>query len=347
MPNAPDPGDEGIAGDRRPALHAIVLAAGEGARLARLTERLAGAPVSKQFCPFNGGRTPYQKCITRLSAWISRHRIIAVVARDDSERATDQLPATGAVELFSQFADCGTAIAVLGPLIEVLVRDPSAYVLISPADLGVVDEAALRTTLRYATGQAMAHQRTVLVGSPLARSSAGAGRLRPYEPALPGGPIVPLARLVAAPGAGAAEPATGNALVDTQLVVAPARALLELYAKLYPRLLRMFLFWASLPVAERAHYFDRAGRGLPRLDLQADLLAFSHDLAVCCLPADAGVFDLDTEHAVIAWLAADASVAGHEPSLVPLAPASDRPYRRTRVPAPSGIYPAVAVRAHA
>lgn len=86
------------------------------------------------------------------------------------------------------------------------------------------------------------------------------------------------------------------------MIVAEARALLEVYARAWPAIVRAFLFQAWLPPQERADYLDAVYHGLGSVDLSRDVLARSSHLSVVTLPREAGWSDLGTEERMSTWL---------------------------------------------
>src|SRR4051812_15278553 len=70
---------------------AVVLAAGQGTHLARLTRLLNGQPLPKQFTALEGQQTLIQRTINRLLDLVSEKRIVVVVAEEHAETARAQL----------------------------------------------------------------------------------------------------------------------------------------------------------------------------------------------------------------------------------------------------------------
>src|SRR5262249_25694873 len=64
---------------------AVVLAAGDGTRLAALTRDAAGNAVPKQFCSLNGGRTLVQEAVERARRIVPLDRTCAIVAQRHSQ----------------------------------------------------------------------------------------------------------------------------------------------------------------------------------------------------------------------------------------------------------------------
>ena len=66
---------------RNSATWAVVLAAGDGTRLAALTTDAAGISVPKQFCSLNGGNALIQETLQRARHVAAPERVCSIVAR--------------------------------------------------------------------------------------------------------------------------------------------------------------------------------------------------------------------------------------------------------------------------
>jgi mannose-1-phosphate guanylyltransferase len=127
---------------------AIVLAAGDGTRLASLTTDASGRSVPKQFCSLNGGRSLLEDALHRARRIVPRERLCAIVAADHRrywQRALWTLPASNVVV---QPRNRGTAHGILLAVLSILERDPLARIVFLPADHYVRDEEALTSSLR-------------------------------------------------------------------------------------------------------------------------------------------------------------------------------------------------------
>jgi mannose-1-phosphate guanylyltransferase len=116
-------------------LWAIVLAAGDGTRLAPLTRALYGQPVPKQFAALSGDRSLLQTTIERISPLVPLHQIVVVANSKLESTALDQLARYPGVELVLQPRNLDTGPGILLPLVHVMVRAaPDARVAVFPAD---------------------------------------------------------------------------------------------------------------------------------------------------------------------------------------------------------------------
>jgi len=129
----------------------VVLAAGEGTRLASLTRDAAGNAVPKQFCSLNGGRSLVAESIQRARQVVSLDRTCAIVARQHARHWRNALRALPAGSLIVEPQNRGTANGVLLGVLSILERDPLARIIFLPADHFVLDESALEHSLRELT----------------------------------------------------------------------------------------------------------------------------------------------------------------------------------------------------
>jgi mannose-1-phosphate guanylyltransferase len=144
---------------------ALVLAAGDGKRLATLTTDADGRSVPKQFCSLNGGHSLLEDAIQRGRRVVPRERLCAIVAEDHQRYWQRALWALPAGNVIVQPRNCGTANGVLLAVLSILERDPLARIVFLPADHYVRDEGALAGTLREAaTLLTRAPERLTLVG---------------------------------------------------------------------------------------------------------------------------------------------------------------------------------------
>jgi mannose-1-phosphate guanylyltransferase len=127
---------------------AVVLAAGEGTRLATLTRDAAGNSVPKQFCSLNGGPALVHDALQRARHVAPAERVCAIVAQHHIRywrRALHYLPIGNVIV---QPQNRGTGNGVLLCVLSILERDPLARIVFLPADHFVLDENALAGTLR-------------------------------------------------------------------------------------------------------------------------------------------------------------------------------------------------------
>jgi mannose-1-phosphate guanylyltransferase len=120
--------------DHAPDLWAIVLAGGEGTRLAPVTRLLYGCEVPKQFAFLDGDRSLLQQTMDRIAPIVPAHRTVVVVALNRRQMAETQLSRYGGVQIVAQPANVGTGPGVLLPLARIKAQHPGATVMVTPSD---------------------------------------------------------------------------------------------------------------------------------------------------------------------------------------------------------------------
>ena len=132
---------------------ALVLAAGEGSRLRALTTLPSGIAVPKQFCSLYEGPSLLEEALRRGESVADRSRICAVVAAQHRrwwQGALESLPERNVIV---QPQNRGTANGILLPLMHILLRDPSARIVLLPSDHHVLQEGVLTAALKDALQQ--------------------------------------------------------------------------------------------------------------------------------------------------------------------------------------------------
>jgi mannose-1-phosphate guanylyltransferase len=127
---------------------AIVLAAGDGTRLASLTTDEHGNSVPKQFCSLDGGSSLLAEAMHRARHVAPRERVCVIVAQHHRRYWQSALWTTPASNIIVQPRNCGTANGILLATLRILERDPLARIVFLPADHHVRHEAALAVSLR-------------------------------------------------------------------------------------------------------------------------------------------------------------------------------------------------------
>lgn len=159
---------------------AIVLAAGDGTRLASLTTDEHGNSVPKQFCSLDGGSSLLAESMQRARHVAPRERVCVIVAEHHRRYWQSALWATPASNIIVQPRNRGTANGILLATLKILERDPLARIVFLPADHHVRDEAALAGSLRDAATELTRNlQELLLIG------------IEPEEPDTELGYIVP------------------------------------------------------------------------------------------------------------------------------------------------------------
>jgi mannose-1-phosphate guanylyltransferase len=129
---------------------AMVLAAGEGSRLRSLTTNETGQPVPKQFCSLRGGDSLLGETLSRAESIVDHERVCTVVASLHRQWWKQPLSYYSSENTIVQPSNRGTGNGILLGLLNILMRDPHANVLILPSDHYVRDEAILAASMRLA-----------------------------------------------------------------------------------------------------------------------------------------------------------------------------------------------------
>src|ERR1051325_7632786 len=146
-----------------PLPYVVILAGGEGRRLAPLTRALYGTDLPKQFAVLSGGGALMQTTIARASALTTLDRISVVVTAHHEEIARAQLVPYPGVELVVQPRNLDTGPGLLLPLVRILTRAALARVVFLPSDHHVSDPAPIAEALRHAGDDGL-HDRITLLG---------------------------------------------------------------------------------------------------------------------------------------------------------------------------------------
>lgn len=204
----------------RDNLWAIILAAGEGMRLASLTERLYGEPLPKQFAVLDGDRSLLQATAERLSALVPPSRIVVVVPHAYEALARRQLAAFLGARVVAQPANRGTGPGILLPLAHVLALASDAHVVVAPSDHYVARPDRLTSAIASAAAHVEAAPLT-LVGVEADRAETEYGWIEDGD--VLRGPVRRIARFVEKPDAARArELLERGCLWNTFIMVAKA-----------------------------------------------------------------------------------------------------------------------------
>jgi mannose-1-phosphate guanylyltransferase len=144
---------------------AVVLAAGDGTRLATLTTDASGNSVPKQFCSLNGGSALIVESLQRARHVAAPERVCAIVAQQHAPHWRRHLGFLPRRNVIVQPQNRGTANGILLSVLSILERDPLAKIVFLPADHLVLDENALGRALRDLVAAVSHHpQGLTLVG---------------------------------------------------------------------------------------------------------------------------------------------------------------------------------------
>ncbi|MGB8412422.1 MAG: sugar phosphate nucleotidyltransferase [Candidatus Binatus sp.] len=119
---------------------AIVLAGGEGTRLADLSCRIAGEKTPKQFCRIMDDQSLIEQTRQRVELAIPKDRIFYALSRSHERYYIPLLFDVLLARLVVQPVNRGTAPAILYSLMRLGLVDPNAHVALFPCDHYVSDD---------------------------------------------------------------------------------------------------------------------------------------------------------------------------------------------------------------
>lgn len=283
-------------------LWAIVLAGGEGSRLAETTQRMYGSRLPKQFLSFGQARTFLQMTIDRLHGLVPPERVVVVVAACHEALARDQLASYSGIEIVAQPRNVGTGPGVLLPLLHVLARDRQADVAVVPSDHDFRVPAKMRRALSIARRAARAGVDMVLIGARAEFAASDLGWIVPKR-ARQGRYLASIERFVEKPGPDtAARLYEAGALWNTMLCVARGQALWQLGRQHMPAQVALLEEYAQSFGSGRAgECLRQVYERLTPADFSRDLVAASRGLRVTAMDG-AGWSDCGTPERLVAAL---------------------------------------------
>jgi mannose-1-phosphate guanylyltransferase len=291
---------------------AVVLAAGEGSRMASLTRALYGRELPKQFAALDGDRTLLQRTMDRIAPVAPPHRTVVVVARAYEDLARAQLGEYDGVEIVTQPLNIGTGPGILLPLAHVFVRDPDARVTVFPSDHHVRSADLFASAVDRAIRIAPATDGgVVLLGAAAERPATDLGwivRGAPLAGRMPRAWRVH--RFVEKPPESVAMLLLGaGSLWNTMVLSGRAQSLWRLAQRHIPRqtgLFEHYLRHVGQPSVEKAR--DELYTQLVPADFSREVLQPARGLAVVPL-IGAGWFDCGTPARLLEYLRATPEMA--------------------------------------
>ncbi|HTR50292.1 MAG TPA: sugar phosphate nucleotidyltransferase [Kofleriaceae bacterium] len=260
--------------------YVVVLAGGEGTRLAPLTRALYGHDLPKQFAVLAGEKSLLQQTIDRALVLTTADHVIVIVTGEREAVAREQLARYPGVELVVQPRNLDTGPGLLLPLVRILARAAHARVVFLPSDHYVADDQPLADAVR-ASAHGVLNERLSLIGvAPTGPEveygwivrGHKLGRTRAYA----------VARFAEKPEAHVAEQLwCDGGLWNTFISAGPVRVFWELARQYLPRHTTAFERYAAAigSLAEDAALAE-AYHAMPSANFSRDVLSHARELAV-------------------------------------------------------------------
>jgi len=258
-------------GNSRPGQKWVVLlAAGEGTRVRKLTSGPDGIEVPKQFYAWGGSESMLQWTLKRSAGVAPEERTVAVVAGHHKRWWKDQLAELPDRNILVQPRNRGTGAGILYPVLEILRRDPDATVAVMPTDHHVAHEPRLQAAISEAFEAVDRDRgRVVLVGIEPRHWENGYGWIVPSGPSKG---IQKVDTFVEKPdqvrGKGLMQ---AGALMNSFIFVGTARAIHGLYADTAPEVARRLGIWQQA-VSRTAARLESLYEAMPSCDFSREVL---------------------------------------------------------------------------
>jgi mannose-1-phosphate guanylyltransferase len=258
-------------------LWSIILAGGEGTRLASLVHRWLGRPKPKQYCAFVGTRSMFQHTLDRAIRLTPPARMVTVVAHHHRRDALAQVDGRGGSTILFQPANRDTAAGVFLPLTYIRARAPQATIVLYPSDHFVYPEnrflEAVRRAVRIAQSQP---DRVVMLGVAPDRLELDYGWIQPGRSLTDqlGEPVQAVRSFLEKPGAAQADAAlrTG-ALWNTLVCAANVELLWTLGRQCLPDMMPFFeRLSQAIGGPKEGQVLEAIYRDMPVKNISSDLL---------------------------------------------------------------------------
>ncbi len=282
--------------NRNGNIWALVLAAGEGSRLRKLTTTDSGTSIPKQFCSLHGGPSLFQNALRRGEAIASRGHLCTIVAAQHRNWWREVLTHLPMANVIEQPRNLGTAIGILLPLLHIVERDPQARIVLLPSDHHVEDEPVLAGSLRRALSRLATYpDEVILLGIEPEEPDTELGYIMPGQGEVHGG--LNIETFIEKPDSRTAQRLLDEgALWNAFIIVARAQALLDLYTRRYPEIVHEMRALVSTQRSQAKidmNLVDLYQR-LPELDFSRHILQ-GQEAQLCVVPVPhCGWTDLGT-----------------------------------------------------
>jgi mannose-1-phosphate guanylyltransferase len=268
----PRSAEEGRIG---PRLWSIVLAGGEGKRLAPMIKQWLGEERPKQYCTFTGTRSMLQHTVDRADCLALPEHRVTVVGAHHEEEATNQLHERGGT-LVLQPANRDTAAGIYLPLTYVRAMDPGATVAIYPSDHFICPEEDFIEAVRHAVKAVdLLEDRLVLLGMrPEGKEfEYGHIKLDRYLGGYGTHSLWTMGRFIEKPESQMAQALGEDVLWNTMVIVAKVEMLWRLGMKVLPSVVRLFeTFQPAIGSLRELQVLGRLYERMPVRNFSSDLL---------------------------------------------------------------------------
>lgn len=267
-------------------LWAVILAGGQGTRLASLVERVHPDGRPKQYAVLVGSRSLLRQTLDRVALAVPPERTVVVATRSHAAFLAREFARGGAPKVLIQPVDRGTAAGVLLPVHWIAWRDPKAVVAVFPSDHFIGDDAAFMEHVSALPPRVERHPAHIaLLGARPDSPECGYGWIEPGSEIEPG--LCLVRRFWEKPDAETAKACMDRGcLWNTFVVVARAAAILDAGRRALPALHEALAAIRPFSgTSAEARAIDRAYAAAPTANFSEKVLqAFPSLLAVSELP---------------------------------------------------------------
>ncbi len=260
---------------RIPHLWSIVLAGGEGTRLAPMIKQWLGEERPKQYCTFTGTRSMLQHTVDRADRLAVPARRVTVVGAHHEKEATRQLWQRGG-KLVLQPANRDTAAGVYLPLTHVRAADSDATVAIYPSDHFIHPEEEFIEAVRHAVmALELLPDRIVLVGIRPEGNELEYGyiKLDRHLGGYGAHSLWSVEQFLEKPDPRAVQALGADVLWNTMIIVAKVNTLWSLGMKVLPSMMRLFeTFQSAIGSPRERQVLEGLYERMPVRNFSSDLL---------------------------------------------------------------------------
>ena len=248
----------------------VLLAAGEGTRVRKLTSGPDGVELPKQFYAWGGSESMLQWTLKRSAAVAPVERTVAVVAGHHRRWWSEQLAGLPGANILVQPKNRGTGAGILFPVLEILRRDPHATIAVMPTDHHVAHEPRLQAAIGEAFDAVdRDRRRVVLVGIEPRHWENGYGWIIPSGPSQR---IQQVDTFVEKPDRSRGQDLMqAGALMNSFIFVGTAETIRGLYTDTAPEVARRLGIWQQA-VQRTAARLESLYEAMPSCDFSREVL---------------------------------------------------------------------------